>query len=201
LKTIVYLHGFTSSPASRKAVMLGDYLRAQAPGIEFRVPELHHRPAQAASQALGHCVGKDSSDLLVVGSSLGGFYATVVAEKVGCRAVVLNPAVHPQNHFARYLGPQRNLYTGERFDLTREHVAELAALDPPAITLPGRYWLVVETADEVLDFREAVSYYAGALQTVVEGGEHSLASFPAFAPDIVAWVRDERPPAPARATQ
>lgn len=178
--------------------MLGDYLRAQAPGIEFRVPELHHRPARALSQALGHCVGRDPADLVVVGSSLGGFYATVVAERTGCRAVVLNPAVHPQNHFERYLGAQRNLYTGERFELTREHVAELGALDPPAITRPERYWLVAETADEVLDYREAVSYFAGAFQTVVEGGDHSLASFPTFAPDIVAWVRDDRPPASAR---
>ncbi len=168
MKALVYLHGFISSPASKKAVMLGDYLRAQAPGIEFQVPELHHRPARAISQALGACAAKDPSDLVVVGSSLGGFYATVAAERTGCRAVVLNPAVHPQNHFERYLGPQSNLYTGERFELTREHVAELAALDLPAITRPERYWLVAETADEVLDYREAVSYYAGAFQTVVE---------------------------------
>jgi predicted esterase YcpF (UPF0227 family) len=199
LKTLLYLHGFISSPASRKAVMLGDYLRGQAPDIEYRVPALHHRPAQAVSQVEEHCFGKDPADLLVVGSSLGGFYATVAAEKTGCRAVLLNPAVHPQNHFGRYLGPQENLYTGERFDLTPGHVAELAALDPPAITRPERYWLVVETADEVLDYREAVAYYGGAFQSVVQGGNHSLASFPEFVPDIVAWAREDEPAAPAKA--
>jgi predicted esterase YcpF (UPF0227 family) len=123
----------------------------------------------------------------------------VAAERTGCRAVVINPAVHPQNHFGRYLGPQCNLYTGERFDLTREHVAELAALDPPAITRPGRYWLLVETADEVLDYREAVAFYAGAFQSVVQGGDHSLASFPEFVPDIVAWALEDGPPALAKA--
>ena len=196
MKTILYLHGFISSPASRKAVMLGDYLRGQAPDIEYLVPALHHRPAQACAQVRSLCLARDPADLLLVGSSLGGFYATVAAQESGCRAVVINPAVHPQNHFARYLGPQANLYTGERFDLTSEHVAELAALDPPAITRPERYWLLVETGDEVLDYREALAYYAGACQSVVQGGDHSLASFPEFVPDIAAWAReDSRDPA------
>jgi uncharacterized protein len=180
LKTILYLHGFISSPASKKAVMLGDYLRGQASEIEYLVPALHHRPARAMSEVSGICLGKSPADLLVVGSSLGGFYATVAAEKSGCRAVVINPAVHPHTHFGRYVGPQQNHYTGERFDLTREHVVE-------------RYWLIVETADEVLDYREAVAYYAGAFQSVVQGGDHSLSSFPEFVPDIVAWAREEGP--------
>ena len=199
MKTILYLHGFISSPASKKAVMLGDYLRGQAPGIEYLVPALHFGPARAMSEVLAICLGKAPADLLVVGSSLGGFYATVAAERTGCRAVAINPAVHPHTHFGRHVGPQRNLYTGERFDLTRGHVAELAALDPPAITRPERYWLLVETADEVLDYREAVAYYAGAFQTVVQGGDHSLSSFPEFVPDIMAWAREDGPASPPRA--
>lgn len=199
MTTILYLHGFISSPASRKAVMLGDYLRGQAPEIEYLVPALHHRPARAISQVEEQCRARDPAALLLVGSSLGGFYATVAAERIGCRAAVLNPAVHPHRHFGRYLGPQANLYTGERFELTPGHVAELEALDPPAITRPGRYWLIVETADEVLDYRDAVSYYAGAFQSVVQGGDHSLASFPEFVPDIVAWAR-ESSPAPGKAS-
>jgi len=179
--------------------MLGDYLRGQAPGIEYLVPALHHRPAQAMAQVERLCGERNPAELLVVGSSLGGFYATVAAERTGCRAVALNPAVHPQHHFGRYLGPQANLYTGERFELTREHVAELAAMDPPAITQPGRYWLIVETGDEVLDYREAVAYYAGAFHSVVQGGDHSLASFPEFVPDIVAWALEDGPPAAGRA--
>jgi predicted esterase YcpF (UPF0227 family) len=196
LKTLLYLHGFISSPASRKAVMLGDYLRGQAPGIEYVVPELHHRPARAIARVRELCAARNPRDLLVVGSSLGGFYATVAAEQFGCRAVAINPAVHPQAHFGRYLGPQRNLYTGEPFDLTRGHIEELAAMDPPAITRPERYWLLVETADEVLDYREAVAFYAGAFQTVVQGGDHSMSSFPEFVPDIVAWAQEDGlPPA------
>jgi len=191
MKTILYLHGFISSPASRKAVLLGHYLKGHAPEIEYLVPQLHHRPARAYAQVRSLCQARHARDLVLVGSSLGGFYAMAAAEETGCRAVLVNPAVHPQQHFGRYLGPQQNVYTGERFDLTREHVAELAALDRPAVSRPERYWLLVETADEVLDYREAVAYYAGACQSVVTGGDHSFASFPEFVPDIVAWARED----------
>jgi predicted esterase YcpF (UPF0227 family) len=153
------------------------------------VPALHHRPSQAVAQIEETCAGVEAVDLTFVGSSLGGFYATVMAERLGCRAALLNPAVHPHRHFERHLGPQKNLYTGETFELTRAHIDDLAALDPPAITLPERYWLFVETADEVLDYREAVAFYQGALQEVVRGGDHSLVSFPEHIPEIVAWAR------------
>jgi uncharacterized protein len=169
--------------------MLGDYVANCVTGVRYAVPALHHRPARAIGEIEVACAGVDAAELTLVGSSLGGFYATVMAERLGCRAALLNPAVHPQRHFERYLGPQQNLYTGEAFTLTREHIEELAAMDPVAITRPQRYWLFVETGDEVLDYREAVRYYAGALQEVVRGGDHSLASFPEYIPEIVAWAQ------------
>jgi predicted esterase YcpF (UPF0227 family) len=168
--------------------MLGDYVRNCVSGLRYAVPALHHRPAHAVAQIEEACAGVDASDLTLVGSSLGGFYATVMAERLGCRAALLNPAVHPHRHFERYLGPQKNLYTGEGFELTRSHIDDLAALDPPAITRPERYWLFVETGDEVLDYREAVAFYKGALQEVVRGGDHALVSFPEHIPEIVAWA-------------
>ena len=188
MRTIVYLHGFISAPQSRKAVMLGDYVRRCVSGLDYVVPGLHHRPARAMEQVLEACGRVEPAELTLIGSSLGGFYATVAAERLGCRAALLNPAVHPHRHFTRYLGPQRNLYTGESFTLTMEHVDELRALDPPAITRPERYWLFVETGDEVLDYREAVEYYAGAVQEVVRGGDHTLTCFPERVPEIVDWA-------------
>jgi len=184
----VYLHGFISSPRSRKAVLLGDYVRNCVSGIRYEVPELHHRPARAFQTVLAACARHAVEDLTLVGSSLGGFYATVAAERVGCRAALLNPAVHPHRLFDRYLGPQRNLYTGEAFDLTPDHVAELQDLDVDSVTRPERYWLFVETGDDVLDYREAVQFYEGALQTVVRGGDHSLTSFPEYVPDLMGWA-------------
>ena len=170
--------------------MLGDYVRGCVSGVDYVVPELHHRPARAIEQIEDACRGSAASDLTLVGSSLGGFYATVIAERLGCRAALLNPVVHPQAHIARHLGPQRNLYTGEAFILTAGHVAELRAMDPERITRPERYWLFVETGDAVLDYREAVACYAGALQNVVRGGDHTLASLPEHLPDIVDWAAD-----------
>ncbi|HSW82539.1 MAG TPA: YqiA/YcfP family alpha/beta fold hydrolase [Usitatibacter sp.] len=189
MKTIVYLHGFISSPRSKKAVMLGDYLRNVATGVDYIVPEMHHRPARAIGQAAAACERVRVGDLTLVGSSLGGFYATVLAERMGCRAVLLNPAVRPHAHFHKHLGPQKNMYTGEEFTLTQQHVDELKAMQPAAITRPGRYWLFVETGDEVLDYREAVDFYADALQTVVRGGDHTLASFPEHVPELVEWAK------------
>lgn len=188
MRTIVYLHGFISAPGSRKAAMLRDYVERCVSGVRLVVPALHHRPARAIRQAEEACAGIAAGDLTLVGSSLGGFYATVLAERRGCRAALLNPAVHPHTHFARYLGPQKNLYTGEEFVLTPEHVEELRAMDPAAITKPGRYWLFVETGDEVLDYREAVAFYAGACQAVIQGGDHALSSFPEHIPEIVDWA-------------
>lgn len=189
MKTIVYLHGFISSPQSKKAVMLGDYLANCVTGVEYRVPRLHHRPGVAIGEVEAACAGIPADDLTLVGSSLGGFYATVAAERLGCRAALLNPAVRPHLHFDRHLGPQRNLYTGEEFVLGPGHVAELAALQPERITRPERYWLFVETGDVVLDYRQAVDFYRGALHTVVRGGDHTLASFPEHVPDIVEWAK------------
>ena len=189
MKTLVYLHGFISSPQSKKAVMLGDYLKNCVTGVAYRVPELHHRPARAFERVEAACAGIPVDDLTLVGSSLGGFYATVAAERLGCRAALLNPAVRPHAHFADYLGPQKNLYTGEEFVLGPEHIADLAALQPGRITRPERYWLFVETGDVVCDYRDAVDFYQGALHTVVQGGDHALASFPEHVPDLVDWAK------------
>jgi len=157
--------------------------------VGYRVPGLHHRPARAMEQVEAACADVAADDLTLVGSSLGGFYATVAAERRGCRAALLNPAVRPYAHFGRHIGAQRNLYTGEEFVLGPEHVADLEALQPAGITRPGRYWLFVETGDVVCDYREAVDFYRDALHTVVRGGDHTLVSFPEHVPDIVEWAK------------
>ena len=124
----------------------------------------------------------------LVGSSLGGFYATYLAEKHDLKAVLLNPAIDPHVGLRAYLGPQQNLYTGERYELTETHLREWERLYVPRLT-PRRYLLIVETGDEVLDYRRAVERYAGAEQVVVQGGDHSLKSFPRHLPRILEFSR------------
>ena len=171
---IVYLHGFNSSPSSHKAQVLGEYLRKRGLASVYLCPAL---------PALGTAAIRDVERLLpmqpvcFVGSSLGGFYATHLAEKHAARAVLINPAIEPHIGLRAYLGAQRNLHTGEPYELTETHLSDWERLVVPCVT-PARYLLLVETGDEVLDYRQAVRRYAGCEQVVVEGGDHSLQSFP-----------------------
>ena len=188
MTTIVYAHGFRSSSRSRKATQLGEYLRAHRPQIDYRTPDLSFRPVTAMAQLRAQCAGVAPDSLTVIGSSLGGFYAVVLAESLGCRAVLLNPSIRPFETLAKHLGPQTNLYTGEAFTFDGSHVAELEQLYVPKITRPARYLLMVEMGDELLDHTQTIAYCQGARQVVIAGGDHELKSFPAYMAEVVAFA-------------
>jgi hypothetical protein len=181
---IVYLHGFNSSPQSHKAQVLGRFLAERGLGAQYACPALPPLASEAIREA-EKCLGKD---VCFVGSSLGGFYATWLAEKHGVRAVLVNPAIDPHVGLRAYLGRQENLHTGEPYELTEVHLRDWERHYVPRIT-PQRYLLIVETGDEVLDYRRAVARYAGADQIVVEGGDHSLQSFARHLPRILEFAR------------
>ena len=184
---LIYLHGFNSSPGSHKAQMLARSLRERGLGAHYACPALPHRPEQAIAAIEAQMVRHAGEPICFVGSSLGGFYATWIAERHRARAVLINPAVHPQRDLRAFLGVQQNLYTGEKYELTEPHLEQWAKLVAPEIT-PSRYLLLVETGDEVLDYREAVARYAGAKQVVVQGGDHSLQSFAEHIPLILQFA-------------
>jgi len=181
---IAYLHGFNSSPQSHKARVLGRFLAERGVGSQYACPAL----PPLASEAIREAERLLSSDTCFVGSSLGGFYATWLAEKHGVKAVLVNPAIDPHVGLRAYLGRQENLHTGEPYELTEAHLRDWERHYAPRIT-PGRYLLIVETGDEVLDYRRAVERYAGAEQIVVPGGDHSLQSFPRHLPRILEFAR------------
>jgi predicted esterase YcpF (UPF0227 family) len=177
--TIIYLHGFNSSPLSVKGRMLARAAAALPEAPRFHLPQLHHRPAQAMRDV---CAWIDREapqrrELTLVGSSLGGFYATWLAERYGARAVLINPAIRPHVDLRAFLGRQRNLYTGEEYEVTTAHLDELASLAVPRITRPERYFLLVRTGDELLDWRASALFYAGAFQYVAGGGDHGWTDF------------------------
>ena len=171
---IIYIHGFNSSPASSKAKLLHERLSALGRAREFLAPALPHSPAAAAQ--LLEDLARRHPQAALVGSSLGGFYATGLAEKFALRAVLVNPAVRPYELLDGHVGRQKNFHTGEEYDFTLQHVAELRALEVAAIT-PQRYLLMVETGDELLDYRRAVEMYRGAPQMVIAGGDHGFSDF------------------------
>ena len=171
---LIYIHGFNSSPASSKAQLLKARLEAKGRGTEYAAPALPHSPAQAA--VLLDSLAQRHPAAALVGSSLGGYYATVLAEKYDLKAVLLNPAVRPYDLLKDHLGSQRNFHTGEFYEFTQQHVEELRALEIPAVT-PARYLLIAAAADEVLDYRAAVERYRGCRQIVIEGSDHGLSDF------------------------
>jgi hypothetical protein len=153
----------------------------------LRVPELTDAPAAAIATVLELVRGVDSKSLSFVGSSLGGFYATYLAERLGARAVLVNPAVRPYDDLRPYAGVQVNLYTGAAFEVTERHFEELRALAVPRITRPGRFLLLAQAGDEVLDYREAVRFYAGAWQWLQGGGDHAFGGFATALPVVLRF--------------
>ena len=185
---LIYIHGFNSSPASTKARQLRARLQALGRSGEYRCPALPDRPSQAIRLLEGEMQGSAPSAVTLVGSSLGGYYATWLAERTGCRAVLVNPAITPHVGLRAYLGPQRNLYTGEPYELTEQHLQEMAALLVPEPTALARYYLMVTTGDEVLDYREALTKYAGARQLVIQGSDHGFAEFEQYLDTVLEFA-------------
>lgn len=187
---ILYLHGFRSGPQSFKARQLQAHMAQLGLADHFWCEQLAWGPQAAmaqVSQIIEATLARDARPTLV-GSSLGGFYATHLAERYGLKAVVVNPSVVSHLTLEPWLGPQTQLYTGETFELTPQHLDELRALEVPHIAEPRHYWLLVETGDEVLNYRHAVEKYLGAHQTILKGGDHSFTRWADYLPDVVRFA-------------
>ncbi len=142
----------------------------------------------ALAEGIVQEVGAGGTALTLVGSSLGGFYATWLAEKYAAKAVLINPVVVAAIQLERYLGPQTWLYSGEPFEFTRQHIVEMRALAVQRLADPARYWLLAEEGDETLDYRQAVARYAGARQTVLSGGDHSFTRWEDYLDEVLAFA-------------
>lgn len=184
---IVYLHGFNSTPDSRKAQTLHAYMQKHGIGDLFSCPRLPDRPEAAVAAIERELAKGRGREATLVGSSLGGFYATYFAERRNLRAVLIQPAVTPYVGLEAMLGPQQNLYTGERYELTRAHLEGWRTLAVECID-PERYLLLLETGDEVLDWREAARKYEGARTVIRDGGDHTLQSFAEHIPRILRFA-------------
>lgn len=191
--TIVYLHGFRSSPQSVKAralVAAVDALPARARPL-LHVPFLRFAPRAAVDAVAAWVranVADPAAELTLVGSSLGGFYATHLAQALRARAVLINPAIRPYDDLAPYVGEQANMYSGETFVVTPAHFAELRALAVERPAHPERFLLMVQSGDEVLDWREAVAFYGGAWQLVEGGGDHGFRGFETQIPALLRFA-------------
>ena len=175
---LLYIHGFNSSPLSHKANVMKEYCQQHRPDIKVVVPQLPCFPQQAAECLLNIIEQhKDDYHIGLIGSSLGGYLSMWLNRQFGFKAVIVNPTVKPYELLADYLGEQVNPYTHQRYVLESVHIDELKALDTPIIKQANDFWLLQQTEDEVLDYRQAVEKFLGAKQTVEEGGDHSFVNF------------------------
>lgn len=187
--SLIYLHGFNSSPLSVKAQQLAGYVRETLPDIQVHIPQLPATPLAAWTFLQRLMDGLAGRKVGVVGSSLGGFWATRLAELYGCHSVVVNPVVHPQYLLNQLLGPQENPYTHEQYVLTDAHVAELAQLDVPSLQFPERIWLLQQQGDEVLDYRQSLAFYHFSRITSELGGNHAFIEFERYCAQIVRFLQ------------
>ncbi|MDF2153291.1 esterase YqiA [Vibrio sp. CAU 1672] len=187
---LLYIHGFNSSPLSVKANAMKAYCEQHRPDIKVIIPQLPCFP-QSAAQCLLDIVEQyiDGYNIGLVGSSLGGYLSTWLNDQFGFRAVVVNPAVRPYELLLDYLGSQTNPYTNESYTLESHHIDELKALEVQSIALPQSFWLLQQTGDEVLDYRQAVAKFVDARQTVEPGGDHSFVGFERYPAKIIEFLK------------
>lgn len=194
---ILYLHGFRSSPLSFKAMYMAE--RMQDLGLEdqYLCPQLPESPQASVELALELMQPFSVGEVTLIGSSLGGFYATALAERTGCRAVLLNPVVNPFRVVPKEIDPASGNHVQDWLRFNREYESELRALLVERITRPERYLLLAGTADELLDWRDMIKHYAGARQLVIEGGDHGISDFPQYLDEVLAFCGESlTPPLP-----
>lgn len=186
---LLYIHGFNSSPLSHKAQVIAEYCKVHRPDIKVIVPRLPSYPSQAA-EFLVQLVEeyKDTHQIGLVGSSLGGYLSTWLNHQYGFKAALVNPAVKPYELLADYLGKQVNPYSQEEYFLEEKHMEELLALQVETLHSVDDLWLLQQEGDEVLDYRQAVDKYSACKQTIEKGGDHSFVNFERYPEQIIQFL-------------
>ncbi len=186
---LLYLHGFRSSPQSAKARLMAQHMQAQHPQVVWLCPQLPPSPRATMDMVSRATADWPAVHMAVVGSSLGGFYATWVAEQRGCRAVLLNPAVNPARDLEKYIGAQTQFHAPEEhFYFKAEYVQELRDLACGPLRQPQNYLAVIAKGDEVLDWREMHARYQSGKVRLLEGGDHAISDFADHLSTVVAHL-------------
>lgn len=185
---LLYLHGFRSSPQSAKARRMAAWMQAHRPDVHWWCPQLPPSPREAVAMLADGMADWPAARTGVIGSSLGGFYATAVAERTGCRAVLLNPAVDPARDLTRYIGEITAWHSDERYFFRAEFIDELHALSPKGLTHLDRYFAVIAKGDEVLSWVEMSERYRGCRVKLLEGSDHALSDFDDHLGEVVAFL-------------
>jgi len=185
---LIYLHGYNSSPNSFKSIETERWVKQYLPNIECCCPALSPFPLEAIDQVESLISERQGKPLGFIGSSMGGFYATWLAEKYHSNAVLINPAVEAYRRVPQYLGENANYHTGETFVLEPHHVAEFESLEVEDIKFPENLHVLLQTGDEVLDYRLAENRYRDCSLIIEQGGDHSFQNYPQHLPAIFDFL-------------
>ena len=185
---VIYLHGFLSSPQSLKATQTLEFVRANYPDLTIEIPQLANYPNEAIAIIEQSVAKHKGKKLRFIGSSMGGFLSTFMVEKHSGKAVLINPAVQPFELLVNFLGEHIHPYTQQSFLLENKHIDELRSLDTPTLKSKSDYWVLLQTADETLDYRQAESKYQDYKLSIEQGGDHSFQGFQRFLPDIFRFL-------------
>lgn len=185
---LIYIHGFKSSPLSEKATETRAYLEQHNLPVDYLVPALSDYPDESFRQMIDIMEANRDRQVALIGSSMGGFMATALAERYDVKAVLVNPAVRPSEMIRHVFGEHENPYTGSRFILEQKHADQLQQLEVSRLQHPENLLVMVQTGDETLDYRRAVDYYRGCKQVVEEGGDHRFQHFDRHLPAIVEFL-------------
>lgn len=192
MATLIYIHGFLSSPNSHKATQTREWLSNHAPHIGYECPFLSPYPKETQQQLATLIDAHVGETLGFVGSSLGGFWSSWLVENFGHKAVLINPSVRPFDLFHTVAGvPQQNHHTNDVYCMTEAHSEQMKAFYHDHLADLSRYWLLAQTGDETLDYRLAESHYEGCRQTIEEGGDHSFQRFERHLPAITGFLFPE----------
>jgi len=177
MSLLLYLHGFNSSPQSKKAIQTQQWLQLNSPPIKFCCPQLPPYAFQAMDLLRMLIEQYLPQPIYLIGSSMGGFFATCLAEQYNLRAVLINPAVNPGAGLHNWLGENTNYHTGQHWTFEPEHIDQYLQLDPLQIERVENYKLLLQTGDEVLDYRNAQQRYTGCQMVIEENGDHSFVNY------------------------
>lgn len=187
---LLYLHGFRSSPQSFKAQRLLGWLAEHRPQVTAWCPALPPSPAAAMRLVDEGTAGWPAASSVVLGSSLGGFYAAAVSRERGWPAVLMNPAVFPARDLAGYVGSVEAFHApGQRFEFLPAYLDELRALTTARLAQPERCFALIAQGDELLDWREMAAFCSGAQIRLLEGSDHALSDFDGHLPHLLKFLK------------
>jgi uncharacterized protein len=187
---LLYLHGFNSSPQSDKAQLVLSYLQERGCEDLLLCPQIPVAPEEARiflEQLVEHTL--IDHQLSFVGSSLGGYYATYLAEKYSGTAVLINPSVKPFETLKAYLGENKFYFEDGCWEFDETHIQQLKYINVKTITDAERYLVLLQTGDETLDYREAELKFKNSHCIVEQGGDHAFTDLERHIPSIMQFSR------------